>query len=349
MKRSRLSVATVVVAAALTLTACSGLSSGSEARGNNASKSGPWKIGYSVFFEGNSFQSQNVQQFQEACKALGEKVVSKCDVQNANGSTSTQISQMQGMINQGFDAILLDANSDTGLNNVVKTALSKGIKVINFDSIITGQATSKVNTNQLDWGTITGKWLVDQLHGKGNILVLNGIAGNPTGAARYKNAKALFDKTPGIKIVADTYASWDQATAQNQVAQILNANPQIDGVWSQGGAMTVGAMIEFQKAGRPLVPMTGEDYNGFLKQWTADKPKGFTSIAPGQPNYLVNISLAAAIKSLKGEKVPATVDVPLPVITDDTVQDYVKADKPDSYWTLAEMSQSDIDKLLTVK
>lgn len=351
-------ITTLSVFAALTLLAlsgCSGVTSGGSATSGSTTGSqttgavkGPWKIGYSTFFEGNSWQAQNVQLFEKECKALGAKV-SACTVQNANSSTSAQIAQIQGMINQGYNAILLDANSATGLNNVVKTALDKGVRVVNFDTTITGPATSKINTNQVEWGAITGKWLVDQLHGKGNIIVLNGAAGQPTGVARYQDAKALFAKTPGIKIVASAYANWDQATAQTAVAQMLNANPEIDGVWSQGGAMTAGAIIEFQKAHRKLVPMTGEAYNGLLKLWLANKDNGFTSIAPGQPNYLVQVSLAAAVKSLEGKSVPAAVNVPLPVITDKTVQDYVQPNKPDSYWVLNNLSTAKVDALLAAK
>ena len=110
--------------------------------------------------------------------------------------------------------------------------------------------------------------------------------------------------------------------------------------------MTAGAMLEFQKAKRPLVPMTGEAYNGFLKLWSQNLSKGFTSIAPGQPNYLITLSLDAAVHILQGKKVPANVNVPLPVITDQTVKQYYRPDQSDSYWVLDHISQSDEAKLL---
>lgn len=355
MKRSRFAGVALALAVATALAGCSGLSSGSGSSSGSSGTSststakGPWKIGYSTFFEGNSWQAQNVALFTKECEALGAKVVSKCTVQNANSSTSTQISQIQGMINQGYNAILLDANSPSGLNGIVGQALSKGIKVVNFDSIIDGSATSKVNTDQSQWGTVTAQWLIKKLNGHGNIIVLNGTAGSPINNARYAGAKKLFAETPGIKVVASAFANWDQATAQNAVSPMLNANPTINGVWSQGGAMTAGAIIDFQKANRPLVPMTGEAYNGLLKQWVANKDKGFSSIAPAQPNYLVTISLQAAIRSLKGQAVPKTVNVPLPIITDATVSKYVEPSKPDSYWVFNDISSADVNKLLAAK
>jgi ribose transport system substrate-binding protein len=343
------SFALLAAAGALAATAACGgpTAAGGNTKAKSVSKHGPLTIGLSTFFLGNSWQAETVQLFQDECKKLGSKVIKRCFVQNANSNTTQQIAQIQGMINQKVDAIVLDANSDTGLNAVIGKAMAAGIPVINYDSIISGTATAKVNTEQTKWGRITGQWLIDQLHGKGKIIVLNGAAGTPISSQRYAEAKALFAKTPGIKILQQVNADWDQAKAQSAVSQMLNAYPEIDGVWSQGGAMTAGAMIEFQKAGRKLVPMTGEAYNGFLKLWNDNKSKGFTSIAPGQPNYLSVISLDAAIRAARGQKVPANIDVPLPVINASNVASQYRADKPPSYWVLDSMSQADIDKLIT--
>lgn len=347
MKMRLFVLSAAILAGALAAAGCGGpTGAGSAKSDSQAAKSGPFTIGYSDFFVGNSWQAENVQLFNDACKQYGKTIIKSCFVENADSSTSQQIAQLQGMINEHVSAILLDANSSTGLNGVVQRALNAGIPVINFDSIITGQATSKINTDQSQWGTITGQWLVKQLHGKGNIVVLNGLAGNPTNNLRYEGAEQVFKATPGIHILQTVYAQWDQATAQSMMAPVLNAYPKIDGVWSQGGAMTAGAIIDFQKTGRKLVPMTGEAYNVFLKQWIDNKSSGFTSISPGQPNYLVTLSLSAAIRALRGEHVPAAVNVPLPVITDQTVQNYYRPDEPPSYWVLDKLPQAQVNQLL---
>lgn len=328
--------------------ACGGpTKAGGDVKVKTVAKKGPLTIGLSTFFVGNSWQAEMIQLFKDECRKLGPTVIKSCFVQNANSNTSQQIAQIQGMINQKVDAILVDANSETGLNAVVGKAMDAGIPVINFDSLISGTATSKINTRQDEWGRTTGQWLVDKLHGKGQIIVLNGVAGTPVSAQRYQAAKAVFDKNPGIKILRAVNADWDQAKAQAAVSQMLNAYPRIDGVWSQGGAMTAGTIIDFQKAGRKLVPMTGESYNGFLKLWVDNKSKGFTSIAPGQPNYLSVISVDAAVRAARGQKVPANIDVPLPVITDSDVAAKYRPDKAPSYWVLDSIGQADVDRLIT--
>lgn len=348
-QKYRIGLAATVVAL-VTVAACGGPStpggSGGSGGSGDTAKKGPYTIGLDVFFEGNSFQAENVALFKQECKKLGPKIIKECIVQNANNNTGQQIAQLQGMINRKVDAILLDATSTTGLNGTVQQAENAGIPVINYNTLISGNPTTKIGVDDSQWGGITGKWLVNELHAKGNLIVLNGLAGNPVSNQRYAGAKALFAKTPGIHVLQEANADWDQAKAQSKVSQMLNAYPKIDGVWSQGGAMTAGAIIEFQKAHRPLVPMTGEDYNGFLKQWIDNKPKGFSSISPGDPNWEVIVGLHAAVLHLQGKEIPKEIDIPLPVITDQTVSKYYRADKDPSYWVLDSVTDAEMNKLL---
>ena len=70
-----------------------------------------------------------------------------------------------------------------------------------------------------------------------------------------------------IEVLGSANASWDYAQGKAAVESMLSAYPEIDGVWSQGGAMTQGAIDAFIAAGRDLVPMTSEGNNGALKAW----------------------------------------------------------------------------------
>jgi ribose transport system substrate-binding protein len=304
----------------------------------------PYTLALTTFFEGNSFQAEDVQLFGQFCKQYPE--IKRCIAENANDSVSTQIAQIEALISEHVSAILLDASSTTALNGVVQKALNAGIPVINFNTLISGNATLKINYHLNEWGSITANWLVNQLHGKGNIIVLNGLAGNPAGIARWLPAEQIFKAHPGIHILAIGYASWDQATAESVVAPMLEAYPNINGVWSQGGAMTAGAIIDFLKAGRKLVPMTGEDYNLFLKQWTEYMPKGFTAIAPGDPNYQVQIAVAAAVRALQGKTIAKSINIPLPLITDATAKNYYKPNKPPTWWVFDQISQALVNKYL---
>ena len=96
--------------------------------------------------------------------------------------------------------------------------------------------------------------------------------------------------------------------------------------------MTLGAIEAFQAANRPLVPMTGEDNNGYLKVWQKLQPEGMKGIACAKPTWLAEVALERAISLVKGEEVKKDDIFPTAVFSDDELANYVRADLPDDFW-----------------
>ncbi len=303
-------------------------------------------IGFAGFFTGNSWNNQCFTTIEKA--AAQDPELASLIVANADANVEKQIAQINDMIDKHVNGIVCIAAAESALNPVLESAVKEGIPVVVSDHFVTSKKlTCQVYVDQEKWGQVTAQWLVDKLGPKGGkIVCLNGVAGNSDNNGRWGGAKQVFDKHPEIKILATANADWDQAKAQPVVASWLAAYPQIDGVWSQGGAMTAAAMIEFQKADRPLVPMVGEAYNGFMKLWTKNQASGFTSTAPVQPNYDVQIALEVVKRAAKGQKVPQLISIPLVVIDDQTLKDNVVPDMPDDYWPINWLPQNKVDEII---
>jgi len=313
-------------------------------------RNGPFVVGLSNSFSGNSWRAQMVAEFKAAAEKMkSDGKLKDYIVADATGNTSSQIQQIKNFIDKKVDAILIDANSDTALNPAIAEAHNKGILVISFDSVVNSPNSIIVNVDQKEFGRVMADWLVKKLNGQGNIIVLNGLQGTPVNNDRWSAAEAIFSKYPKIKVLTSVNANWDQAAAQQAVANILPSMPKIDGVWSQGGAMTLGAVYAFQAANRDLVPMTGEANNGFLKVWQQNKDKGLDSIAPSDPPTLSVQSLELAVKALSGEKVEKDNIAPPLVINADELSKYVQPNMPDSMWLPCTLSQSDLQQLFGTK
>jgi ribose transport system substrate-binding protein len=197
--------------------------------------------------------------------------------------------------------------------------------VANFDSLVdTTDLTTKIDTDQILWGKLAAEWLVAKLGGKGKIIVLNGPAGVSVSDDRRKGAEPVFKANPGMVILAETNTPYNAAPAQEAVTNLLFSHPEIDGIWSQGGALSAGAVTAFTKQGRKLVPMTGENYRPFLEMW---KAKQLTAWGTQQPNWLAAFAVYASVKALQGADIPAYIDVPLPVITNDNLDSYLSRAK----------------------
>lgn len=344
MKRARIAKIAAVVSAATVMTAPISMSA------TAAVKKAPHKfvIGWSDIYLTPSWMQETLKMLQDDAKKWEKKgVLEKLTVANANGDTSLQISQIQNMISQHYDAILVDAGSSTALNPVIQRAMKAGIVVVNFDSLVTtNDITSKISPDQKQWGVLTAKWLVNKLHGKGKIVAINGPAGVAVSDDRWAGAESVFSHYPKIQIVANVHSEYNVGPALQAILPVLQAHKDINGVYSQGGALSAAALQAMQQLHMKLLPTPGENYNGFLKAWAANQKKGFSSFAPAQPNWLSVLALEQAIRALQGYKVKQNVVVPLPIITDKNLKDYVPNKFPDDYYPIKPLTQKQINQIL---
>lgn len=343
--RFRPTLLAALAAGMLCATAACGVSQDSASA--TASHKTKLKVGWSTIYLTPSWMQETSQLLNtdvDRLKASGE--VSSYQVFNANGDTSQQIAGIRTMIQQKYDVILVDAGSSTALDPVLEQAVDAGIAVVNFDSLVDTDKVIKVGTDQKAWGSMMAQWLVTKLGGKGSIIAMNGPAGVSVSEDRWAGAESVFAKYPDIKIVANTHSEYNLAPAEQTFAAAYAANPGIDGVFSQGGALSDAALQTLVKQNGKLVPITGENYNGFLKLWQTESSKGFSSYATAQPNYLGVIALEAGVAKLEGTAVPENITVPLPEITDQNLSQYAAADKPDDYYPIQSISQSAVDKLI---
>lgn len=288
----------------------------------------PYTIGYDIYYDANSWSQELVAEFKQAVQQ-NHKLIKAVDYTSSNGNSATQIANLQDLIAKHVNMIVVSPISPSAVVPVLNEARHDGIVVIVMATPAAGSNYSAfVNVDDYAFGKTSAQWLVKKLHGHGNIIALNGLAGYATSVERFDGAESVFKKYPGIHIVGSAYAGWAYAPAKAAMANLLAAHPVINGVWSQGGAMSMGAIAAFQEAHRKLVPITGEDYNGFLKAWAYLKSKGFSSIAPVKPTWLAHRALTVGLKILEGKKVIKYQIYKVPVITSKTLHKYVRWNLP---------------------
>ncbi|QIG49779.1 ABC transporter substrate-binding protein [Nordella sp. HKS 07] len=350
MRKSMMKAA--VSALCIGLFTCIGLVSEASAAAKciKGDRKAPYTIGWANIYSVPTWMKQTEGTIAAEVEELKKKgLVDKLVITDAQGDANVQIQQIQSMIDADVDAIILIAGSSTAPARVVADACAKGIAVINFDSLVdTDEVTAKINTDSNEWGDTAAKWLIDQLGGKGKILVLNGPAGISVSDDRRKGANAALAANPGIEILAETNTAYNVAPAQEAVTSLLFAHPQIDGILSLGGALSAGAILAMDKQGRPMVPITGENARQFLELW---KDKDLKSWATMQPNWLGALATYTAVQALEGKDVPAFVKVPLPIIDNSTIDSYLARAKdfPADGYIYSPYDQKLFDELLAAK
>jgi ribose transport system substrate-binding protein len=149
---------------------------------------------------------------------------------------------------------------------------------------------------------------VKLLGGKGNIVVLRGIAGNAVDAAEASGFNSVFSKYPGIKVLATVYPEWDDAMAQTDMASLLSRYNDINGVFTEGG-MEQGVVRAYVASHAKFVPVTGTDENGFACQLKQYNSQGLKGVQVGTAIYAYALALKTALGVLSGHSEPNTVPI----------------------------------------
>jgi len=289
-------------------------------------KDGPYTIGFSDWGLVNSHRVQT----REAMLMLAPLLNVTLRITDAGGDTNKQIADVDDLLTQNIDALVIAPAVADALGPAIDRAYAKGIPVVVFQSSPgTDNYTSYIHTRDEDFGSVGMQKLAEDMGGRGNLIALRGVAGNPVETGRYNGMRSVLDKYPDIKLVGEDYGDWNEDKGKAITQNLLAANPQIDGVWSSGAAMTKGAISAFQEAGRPLPPMSGEHLNGFLKLW---QQLGIKSVAPVYPSWMGPEALKVAVLALQGQCVYKEYIPNPPPITNAELASAVKPDLSDDYW-----------------
>ncbi|MGH7056445.1 MAG: substrate-binding domain-containing protein [Acetobacteraceae bacterium] len=273
-------------------------------------KRGPYRIAFSNSYYGNNWRTEmlNIARAYAKQPAVAH-YIKKFDIRNAGNNVAQQVAQVRQMILAGYDAILIEAASPSGLDSVINQAVHHGILVVAFDNTVTTNKAININENQYDMGRLWAQFLVKETGGKGKVLMVRGLAGTTVDNDQGDGAMAVFKKHPGIKTV-QVYGNWDVGTNQKVAADALATNHDLAGVWGTEG-MT-GTLQAFLQLHAQLVPMTSESDNGFMMLAVRHK---LPALVIGQSPALVAAALRAAIAALDGQAVPLDANIPLNPVT----------------------------------
>ena len=314
MRRSLHVVYGVVVAGLLS----TGVASAQEgvAKGDTSNM----RIGLTDGFSSNAWEQSAWNAWKAvADQAVKDGVIKEQKIITGNDDPAQQITQLQNLVLEGYNAIVVDAASPTALNGGIKDACDAGIVVVVYDSLATEPCAIKLNVDYHDYGVQETEYMAKQLGGKGNILEIRGVAGSQVDIDISAGINDTLKKYPDMKSVGVVYGNWDGTITQKQVATILPTLPKVDGVLDQGGD-GFGSYQAFKAAGRPIPIIIMGNRQDELALWKEMKATGYQTYSISSTPGLSTIAFWVAQQALAGKKVPNTVNVPLLAIHDETLE-----------------------------
>lgn len=233
---------------------------GEEATEAPAEESKVYKIALSNYFIGNDWR-QNMEAIAELVAAdpyYADRV--QLDIIDCDNSPEAQTASIDAISEMGYDAIIVDAASPTGITNALKRARDKGITIVVFDQVIEDDSFVCI---ECDWKYVaetSAKFIAAACGGEGNYVMDRGLVGSVVSSTLYDNAVAWLDANTNMKLVAEFESEYAEGPAEQGATAAMTANPQIDAVFSQGYINSIARA--FRNAGREIPVITGGGSNG---------------------------------------------------------------------------------------
>jgi ribose transport system substrate-binding protein len=236
-----------------------------------------------------------------------------------------QIQVVEGFISQGVKGLVLAPLDSRALKRPVEEASRAGIPTVLFDSNLEAPnpAVSYVATDNGKGGHLAGRRMGELLKGKGTVLMLRYQEGSASTEEREAGFLAeLKTGFPGITVIsADQYAGPTRDTAKRAAENLLNRfATRVDAIFTPNESSTAGMLLALQDIGKAgAITFVGFDYSAsFIEPLRKGELKGFVVQHPVNMGYLSVKTMAA---HLRGEKVAATVDTGVELVTLENLND----------------------------
>ncbi|KKX27114.1 substrate-binding domain-containing protein [Rhizobium sp. LC145] len=226
------------------------------------------------------------------------------EVSIANQDLNKQLADVEDFIVKGVDVIIISPVDSQGVVAAIAKAEKAGIKVITVDVPAAGvKVTSHIGTDNFTGGVKAGELMAKELGDKGNVAIID----YPTVQSvvnRIEGFKKAIGEHPDVKIVAQQ-TGITRAEALAAAQNMLQANPDINGIFGFGDDAALAAAVAVKAAGlEEQVKVIGFDGMEEARKAVDSNPV-MVGVIQQFPDQMGKTAVETAVKVIAGEEVPA--------------------------------------------
>lgn len=175
------------------------------------------------------------------------------NVFDGKASVDTENTIMEQLINEEYDAIILQATDAAGLAASTEKAEAAGIPVITCNLDADTVHTGLVAAVDVEAGQQIAENIGEGLGGSGKVVIISATPGATKGENIDKGFKAVMEeKYPDIEILDEQSGEWLTENANTVMNDFLTKYPEIDAVLCHNDAMAEGAAEAAKAASRDI-------------------------------------------------------------------------------------------------
>ena len=294
-------------------------------RGNTTTTTGKPTVAFVLKTLNHPFFVDMRRGAQEAADRLGVNLQVQAAEREVDVEKQMQI--VENLIQTGIQALCITPSGSREIVSALVKARNAKVPIIVVDTRVDAKAAADagvhtetfVGSDNYAGGKLAGEYLVKVTGGKAHVGILEGIPGHETGDSRMRGFRDAVKDAAGVTIVASQPANWERDQGFNVFQNMLQAHPDIDSVFACSDLMALGAIEAIAAAGKTgNVRVIGFDALDDAKKAIA---AGTMEASVAQfPAEMGRAAVESAVKVIRGETVPADINVKLALVTKDNVK-----------------------------
>ncbi len=273
---------------------------------------------------GMSFQELNNEYFvtmKEALEAATTSIGADLIITDAHHDVAKQVSDVEDMVQRGIDILLLNPTDSVGIETAVLEAHQAGVTTIAIDAQAKGPVDGFVGSKNYDAGYKACHYLGKALDGKGQVAILDGIPVVPI-LQRVKGCTAALDEFPDVTVVDKQNGRQDRTQAMTVTENLIQAHPDLDGLFSVNDIGALGALIAIDASGKDIKMVSVDGHPEAIA--AIRKPdSAFIATAAQYPRDMVRLGLGLGLaKHWGASTAPAEIPIDVTLIDRDNAADF---------------------------
>ena len=285
------------------------------------------KIGVLISALSNPFWANMKDKYERAGKELGIDV--EVFAVTKNDATTEQLEILDGLIVKDYDAIVFSPIDSNNLIPGLVRANQANVPVINLgpgvnrDALIAqdGHLDGIITVDFENQGKMVAEDMLKYMPDGGEVVIIQGMPGAGQSEGRTKGAKEVFESTEGIELVSVLPGNWDRNTAYNIATDLIQAYPDLKGIFACNDVMALAAVEALETSGkRDGVVIYGVDFTDEAQE--AIKAGRYDGTITYSPAVYTKAALLLSMKIVQGHEVPEKVHSPLIIVNKDNVNEF---------------------------
>jgi ribose transport system substrate-binding protein len=186
-------------------------------------------------------------------------------VTDGQNQAAKQISDVGSLLARGIKVLIISPVQAQPLTPIVRQAMEANIPVVTLDREANTKVTCQIGAQNRPIGVAAGEFLIEKLHGTGNVIEIEGTVGASATTDRHEGFRDALREAPRMRVVADQFCDYLREPAEKFIEEMLQrfGPGQVHAIYAHDDAMALGAVKVVEAAGRlkeiAIVGIDGEN------------------------------------------------------------------------------------------